>query len=68
MFHDKQDDWQFLTRGENQLDPVVEVPLQTILAIDSTLLMVADLEKGWKAWRAAKDSSWHRALIDTRGP
>ena len=64
VVHDNEDDWMFLATGAMSLDPVVEIPVASILEVDSTVNVLADLPRGWKAQRGGTDSSWHRSRID----
>ncbi|HXX64874.1 MAG TPA: hypothetical protein VEO56_13835 [Bacteroidota bacterium] len=58
VVHDKDGEWAFLADERSIIDPVVELSIQDIIAIDSTVLQVADLKKGWKASRASRGSPW----------
>jgi hypothetical protein len=67
--HDADDGgWQFLSHETSPLkesDGVV-VSLREIVQIDPSVAQLADLPLGWRAWRGAKNSLWHRAK--TRDP
>jgi hypothetical protein len=64
--HDSDDGvWQFHT---NQSEPVSEedavmVSLQSIVALDPTIMELADLPLGWHAWRDSKSSVWQRGKM-----
>ena len=64
--HDSDDGaWQFHT---NQSAPVGEsdamlVSLQSIVNIDPSILLLADLPLGWHAWRDSKDADWQKMPI-----
>lgn len=62
VIHDDDGEWQFLADEKLQLDPVVQLSIRDLIAIDSTIIDVAYLKKGWKAWRADKASPWNSAL------
>ena len=58
VVHDKDGGWAFLADEYSSADPVVELTIQDIIAIDSTVVQVADLKKGWKASRTSRQSPW----------
>lgn len=63
--HDHEDGaWQFHPYGEltPEWDAVV-ISLETMVRIDETLKMLADLPCGWHAWRKTYDSVWQRSRI-----
>jgi hypothetical protein len=62
VIHTNDGEWQFLADGRQQLDPVIEVSIRDLIAIDSTLMDVGYLKKGWKAWRTDKDSPWNSSI------
>jgi hypothetical protein len=61
--HDEEDGaWQFLSEDgvpENEEDARL-VLLRNIVGLDPSLLELADLPKGWIAWRNTKESAWKR--------
>jgi hypothetical protein len=59
--HDADDDrWQFFgTTDANVADGRV-VALKEIVALDATVLALADLPRGWQAARSAPDAPWER--------
>lgn len=62
--HDADDGgWQFLT-GEtvDRADSMV-VALREMIQHDPSLVKLADLPVGWRAWRKSKDSDWERAAL-----
>lgn len=62
--HDADDGaWQFHPCGGStpEHDAAV-VSLKSIVALDNSLLGLADLPLGWHAWRKSKSSSWERSL------
>lgn len=62
--HDADDGaWQFhgaLPEQVGEADAVL-VSLRSIVERDPTVLELADLPLGWRAWRNAKTSKWKRA-------
>jgi hypothetical protein len=62
VIHNNEGEWQFLADERVQLDPVVELSIHDLIAIDSTIIDVAYLKKGWKAWRTDKTSPWNSAI------
>jgi hypothetical protein len=62
VIHDNDGEWQFLADERVQLDPVVQLTIRELVAIDSSIVDVAYLKKGWKAWRASKDSPWNSGV------
>ena len=60
--HDADDGaWQFHSEtGSADLDDARLVALKRICALDPTVLLLADLPLGWRAWRASKDAEWVR--------
>jgi hypothetical protein len=61
--HDADDGgWQF--HPSNGMTTEVEaavVGLKTLVDIDSSICLLADLPEGWHAWRKTKNAEWHRA-------
>jgi hypothetical protein len=62
IIHNSDGEWQFFADVRTQLDPVVELSIRDLIAIDSTIIDVAYLKKGWKAWRTDKASPWNSAI------
>jgi hypothetical protein len=62
--HDAEDHgWQFLNgRRVNTADAAV-VAFEEIVALDKSLLQLADLPPGWCATRSSFSSPWERARI-----
>jgi hypothetical protein len=62
VLHDEEDGgWLFLTGGPfNAADGLV-VALKNVVALDSSILELADLPIGWEASRASKEHPWVRA-------
>lgn len=60
--HDVEDGaWQFLELSRKQDTKNASViSLEEIIAIDPSILELADLPLGWHAWRETKESSWKR--------
>jgi hypothetical protein len=62
VIHTSEGDWRFLADATLQLDPVMEVSIRDLVAIDSTIIDIAYLKKGWSAWRADKASPWNSSV------
>ncbi|MGB2868418.1 MAG: hypothetical protein WBD36_08205 [Bacteroidota bacterium] len=62
VVHDKDGDWQFLATEFSQIDRVVELPFDEVVALDSTVVQVAKLNRGWKAVRQGRESPWEFSL------
>ena len=59
--HDEDDDgWQFLDGRDVDEDEARVVSMATVVALDPSLLEVADLPPGWVAWRAGPAVAWQR--------
>ena len=59
--HDATDGgWQFLDGRDNpDTDDAVVLGLGTVLDLDPSIAMLADLPPGWRAWRVSVDQPWH---------
>ena len=62
--HDEEGDWQFLCGTTNDPANGALVSLGSILARDSTLSEVADLQEGWMAERAQVGAEWVRSKVE----
>src|SRR5689334_13680023 len=61
--HDADDGgWQFHDSISESptLEDAIVVSLQEIVERDSSIVALADLPCGWRAWRATPTSGWHR--------
>ncbi|MCE9635567.1 MAG: hypothetical protein K8T90_07675 [Planctomycetes bacterium] len=60
--HDVDDlGWQFLGLADaNEADACI-VALDEAVALDPTVLHLADLPPGWHAWRPSRGAAWQRA-------
>jgi len=59
--HDKSDGaWQFLCGKTNSPEDARVVGLDCALKLDSSLAALADLPRGWQAWREDVRSPWKR--------
>jgi hypothetical protein len=58
--HDADGDWQFLCGTTNQPKDGQIVSLGCIWERDRSLVEVADLPTGWRAYRRAKGAAWKR--------
>jgi len=60
--HDADDGaWQFLTAGETQEEDARVVGLGTVVDLDPTIMELADLPLGWRAWRDTPEGPWRRS-------
>jgi hypothetical protein len=62
--HDSDDGaWQFHIKEEDELSEsdATVVSLKEIVDLDPTVLELADLPLGWRAWRVSKGSPWKHA-------
>jgi len=60
--HDEEDHgWQFLGAGDVDMKDAALVGLGEIVAHDASVLEVADMPPGWRAWRPSKSSPWQRS-------
>jgi hypothetical protein len=60
--HDEEDGgWQFLDGGALEVSEGAVVGLGEMVERDPTLLEVADLPLGWRAWRKSVGGPWRRA-------
>ncbi|MER8461704.1 hypothetical protein [Mesorhizobium sp. M1396] len=55
--------WQFHSSEPGPMDDgdIMLVGLQEVVQLDESILGLADLPKGWHAWRSSKSSPWQRA-------
>lgn len=62
-YNDEGGTWQFHNSEPGPVDDgdIMLVGLQEVVRWDETILELADLPKGWHAWRASKSSPWRRA-------
>lgn len=59
--HDAGDHgWQFLDNSNSEESDVMVVSLSQVVALDPSLIQLADLPPGWRAWRESKDAQWTR--------
>ncbi len=64
VLHDEDGYWQFLANAKqeehiHQVDQIFELSLNELVTLDSSLTQVANLQKGWKAWRTDSKSPWN---------
>ena len=68
VFHDQDDHgWQFHWAGEKDMGDAMLVALKEIVARDPSVLEVADIPPGWKAWRMKRGAPWQRARNERHG-
>lgn len=59
--HDADDHgWQFLDGSKPEMGDAAIVGLGNIVRRDPTLLQLADLPPGWRAWRSSPSAPWQR--------
>lgn len=58
--HDTDGDWQFIDGGDDPLGEPVLVCLGCVFEHDPTLAGIADLPRGWSAWRDEHGGPWER--------
>jgi hypothetical protein len=65
VFHDADDGaWQFLSgAAANETDARI-VSLAGMIVSDPSLAELADLPRGWKAWRIDREAPWQRGPAD----
>jgi hypothetical protein len=63
VFHDEDGDWQFLSGYEERAHEVRLVHVEHIIGWDDTVVAIADLPRGWKAWRESPEHQWMRQPI-----
>ncbi|MEW6747807.1 MAG: hypothetical protein AB1486_34220 [Planctomycetota bacterium] len=62
LCHDADDGaWQFLCGTTNDERDAMIVGLAEIVRLDATVVDIADLPLGWKAWRSTPAEPWKRA-------
>jgi hypothetical protein len=68
--HDKEDGaWQFLPReGAGRLKDAAVVSLREMIERDGTLVELANLPMGWRAWRESQESPWLRKKSTDASP
>src|SRR2546421_10221092 len=61
--HDSEDHgWQFLGWGDPRIEDAKILAFEEVIAIDPSILQLADLPPGWHAWRRRIEDSWTREL------
>ncbi|MER9298278.1 hypothetical protein NKI38_17520 [Mesorhizobium sp. M0621] len=62
-YNDDGGSWQFHNSEPGPVDDsdIMLVGLQAVVQLDESILALADLPKGWYAWRSSKSSRWQRA-------
>ena len=57
--HDADDhSWQFLGIGDRDIDNAIVVALSEVSEPDPTVLEVAGIAPGWRAWRRSREHPW----------
>src|SRR5947209_2894528 len=59
--HDENGGWHFFDgRQVFGLEELTSARLEQIVEQDQSIQNVADLQKGWRAWRISRDAGWER--------
>lgn len=58
--------WQFLSGDVVIAENAVVVSLEEMVLQDVTLLHLADVGPGWRAWREDRGAPWQRRPIENR--
>jgi len=59
VYHDNDDEWQFFDDiSTNSNENIMIVSIEQIIGIDSTILDVINLQKGYFAKRSSLEKSW----------
>ena len=65
VIHDSDDHgWQFIGSSDGTWENSRMIALDEAVALDSSLLQLADLPIGWRAVRDSVDDEWRREAID----
>jgi len=64
VVHDDDDEWQFLSGEESQLQDLMIITLSQLLIRDSTIKFVLDLPLGYEASRVDPISKWVKVKIN----
>jgi hypothetical protein len=71
VFHNADDgSWQFLNTIGGQapdFDDAAIVALEEIVQLDPSVALLADLPRGWHAWRESPEAEWKRTRHDDLG-
>ncbi|MBY0397280.1 MAG: hypothetical protein K2X91_12560 [Thermoleophilia bacterium] len=68
VVHDAHDGgWQFLTGGVVDVADGLVVSLAGMVARDRSLADLADLPRGWRAWRSGPGAPWQRGPREADG-
>ncbi|MCY2983983.1 MAG: hypothetical protein NTY15_10125 [Planctomycetota bacterium] len=61
VVHDEDDHgWQFLNLDDAREEDASVVTLEEIVKLDPTVLALADIPPGWRAWRKSVTHEWNR--------
>jgi hypothetical protein len=65
VYHDAEDgSWQFLSRSTPfSLSDAALVSLRNVAELDPSIVELADLPLGWRAWRPSKEDPWVRSNV-----
>ena len=62
--YDDDHSWAFTCGTSDDSEDAMFVQMEQIVAIDPSLLSIADLPPGWSAWRESPSSPWQRYQPD----
>lgn len=62
--HDDDGGWQFLDGSDLEDAKPAVVGLANMIKRDPSLLALADLPEGWRAWRTAPGAPWARKKME----
>ena len=60
--HDEDHEWQFIGSTEGSLEDAKIILLSEAVALDPSVLHVADLPVGWRARRESPEEPWTREV------
>jgi hypothetical protein len=63
--HDPDGAWQFLCGTTDESKDGRLIDLERVLELDETVRKVADLPRGWRAWRDSSDGPWIQEPFST---
>jgi hypothetical protein len=59
--HDHDGSWQFLDGGSTSEDDIALVHMAHVVGKHVDVAKLADLPRGWQAWRSDTNAPWHRS-------
>jgi len=68
VYHDEDDHgWQFIGATSPNAHDARIIALKEAVALDATILEVADIQPGWMAWRPTREDAWYRETNQRQG-